>query len=104
MSGTLKQGVSTAVVIGLRNLGNLISSNIFITDQAPTYRAGFGTGIGMSCLSAVASTVLLVGMTVENKRREQGKRDYRLESVDAENLGDSHPDFRYNTLMVWDLS
>lgn len=95
VSGSLKQGVATAVVIGLGNLANLVSSNVFITDQAPTYRTGFGTGLASSCLAGVAATVLLVGMWIENGRRDRGKRDYRLEWENVGNLGDDHPNFRY---------
>jgi len=96
VSGSLKQGVATGVVIGLGNLANLISSNVFITDQAPTYPVGFGTGLAMTAFAGVTATVLLVGMWMENKRRDHGKRDYRLELVEeVENLGDDHPHFRY---------
>lgn len=78
-----------------RKPGQLDIEQCFHYCITPTYPAGLGTGIGMSRLSAVAATVLLVELTVENKRRDQGKRDYRLESEDAENLGDSYPNFRY---------
>jgi hypothetical protein len=33
----------------------------------------------------------------ENRKREQGDRDWRLEEPDADNLGDDHPMFRLTT-------
>jgi hypothetical protein len=33
----------------------------------------------------------------ENKKRDRGDRDWRLQEVDADNLGDDHPTFRLVT-------
>lgn len=97
VSGSLKQGIATGVVIGLGNLGNFCSSNVFIADQAPTYPVGFGVGLAVTCFAALPATGLLVGLWIENRKRERGDRDWRLglEAREVENLGDAHPRFRY---------
>jgi hypothetical protein len=48
-------------------------------------------------MCAAACTVLFLGARRENKKRDRGERDWRLEGEDADNLGDDHPHFRYAT-------
>lgn len=70
---------------------------IFLAKEAPTYKTGFGVGLAMVWLTAITSTVFLFWVLRENKIRDQGGRDYRLQLPEDErnNLGDDHPDFRY---------
>ncbi|KAL8809274.1 MAG: hypothetical protein Q9200_003564 [Gallowayella weberi] len=97
LGGHYKRGIGAAMQIGLGNLGGIVASNIYITEQAPTFHAGFGTSIAFQWLTAVASTVFLVGLMMENKKRKQGLRDYRytLPPAEQDNLGDDHPSFRF---------
>ena len=44
---------------------------------------------------AAACLTLLIGNVWENRKRERGERDWRLEGEDADNLGDDHPHFRF---------
>jgi hypothetical protein len=46
-------------------------------------------------MCAAACVVLLLGVRAENKKRDRGERDWRLEGEDADNLGDDHPHFRF---------
>lgn len=98
MGGHYKRSVAAAVQIGLGNCAGFIASNVYITSEAPTYRTGYGVGLGLICLSFIASTCLLVYMFMENKKRDQGGRDYRLQLPPDElnNLGDDHPSFRFS--------
>jgi hypothetical protein len=34
---------------------------------------------------------------LENKKRDRGERDHRLNWSDVDNLGDDHPSFRFAT-------
>lgn len=72
-------------------------SNIYITSQAPQYHVGFGVGFGFLGLCMASATALLFYLRRENRLRDQGKRDHRLDLADDEkqNLGDHHPSFRF---------
>jgi hypothetical protein len=95
MGGHYKRSISSAVQIGFGNMGGIVASNIFITNQAPRYPVGYGVSLGFIWMTAIASTGLLLGLRAENKRRERGERDWRLDTPEADNLGDDHPHFRF---------
>ncbi|KAL8859439.1 MAG: hypothetical protein Q9178_004117 [Gyalolechia marmorata] len=97
LGGHYKRGIGAAMQVGLGNLGGIVASNIYLADQAPTYPTGFGTSIAFQWLTALALTAFLVGLMRENKKREEGGRDYRynLTKAEQENLGDDHPRFRF---------
>jgi hypothetical protein len=85
--------------IGLGNMGGIVASNIFITSQAPRYPVGYGVSLAMLIMCCAACTVFFFGLKVENKKRDQGLRDSRFQEGERElrNMGDDHPDFRFNT-------
>jgi len=95
MGGHYKRSVSAAMMIGLGNCGGLVASNVFITNQAPGYVTGYSVTLGLLFMCGVACTVLLFGMRAENKKRDRGERDDRFLALDANNLGDDHPHFRF---------
>lgn len=97
MSGHYKQAIASAVQIGFGNCGGFVASNIFISNEAPYYRSGYGTCLALIWVCVVAATVLFFMLVRENRSREQGKRDYllRLDEQEVGNLGDSHPHFRF---------
>ena len=97
LGGHYKRAVGSAVQVGMGNLSGFISSNIFITKQAPRYPVGYGVALAMTGLAGVAATVLYFGLKRENTRRGRGERDHRLQmsKEELENIGDDHPDFRF---------
>lgn len=99
MSGHYKRAVSSGVQVGLGNVGGIVASNIFLAREAKgaRYPTGYGVSLGMLWICGVASVVLLFYVKRENRRRERGERDYRLEAEDSGNLGDDHPHFRFMT-------
>lgn len=84
--------------IGFGNAGGLIASNVFITTQAPRYPVGYGVSLALLVLCGFMCTVFFFGLYRENKKRERGERDYRYteEAADLDNMGDDHPEFRFN--------
>jgi hypothetical protein len=94
-AGHYKRSISSAMMIGFGNCGGIIASNIYITSERPQYPTGLGVSLGLLWVCAIASTIFLVGMRWESKRRDAGARDERLEGADGDNLGDDHPNFRY---------
>ncbi|KAJ3557628.1 hypothetical protein NPX13_g9888 [Xylaria arbuscula] len=95
VSGHYKRSVSSAFQVGFGNVGGIVASNIFIQSEAPRYRTGYGVSLSFLGLCAIASTVLFFGIKRENRKRDHGDRDYRLEMDDAHNLGDDHPHWRF---------
>lgn len=98
MSGHYKRSIAAAMQVGFGNCGGIVASNIYITSEAPRYRTGYGTSLGLLWVCAIMCTVLFFGVTRENRKRDRGERDYRLENdTDKDNLGDDHPHFRFAT-------
>ena len=97
MGGHYKRSINAAMQVGFGNLGGIVASNIFITDQKPTYPVGYGVSLGLMWVSGIACTILFIGMKLENKKRARGERDSRLAlpKEEVENLGDDHPSFRF---------
>lgn len=95
MGGHYKRAISSAMMIGFGNAGGIVASNIFITEEAPGYMTGYGTSLGLLWLCGICCTVFLFGVMYENRKRERGGRDYRLEEPDFGNHGDDTPNFRF---------
>lgn len=97
MAGHYKRSVNAAMQIGFGNIGGIIASNIFPSDEAPRFITGYSVNVGLIWLAAIAAVVLLLLMKSENDKRDQGKRDQMLQLPEDEkdNLGDDHPRFRF---------
>lgn len=97
MGGHYKRSISAAMQIGFGNIGGIIASNIYITDQKPRYPVGYGVSLALLWLCGIACTVLFIGLKLENNKRGRGERDgrYDLPQEEQENLGDDHPRFRF---------
>jgi cyanate permease len=95
MTGHYKRSIASAMMVGFGNCGGIVASNIFITGEAPRYTTGYATSLGLLWMCAAACVVLLFGVRAENKKRDRGERDWRLDTPDADNLGDDHPHFRF---------
>ncbi|KAF7905336.1 uncharacterized protein EAF01_005857 [Botrytis porri] len=108
MAGHYKRSISTALQIGVGNIGGIVASNIFITNQAPEYPVGYGVSLGMLVMCGIMCTVFFFGLKRENGIRDRGGRDYRYreeeerkrKNVDERkeeegNWGDDWPGFRF---------
>ncbi|KAA8571571.1 hypothetical protein EYC84_001569 [Monilinia fructicola] len=111
MAGHYKRSISTAAQIGIGNIGGIIASNIFITNQAPRYPVGYGVSLGMLLMCGAMCTAFFFGLKRENGIRDRGGRDYRFredeerkrrnrarsdgEQEEEGNWGDDWPGFRF---------
>ncbi|KAL2857209.1 major facilitator superfamily domain-containing protein [Aspergillus pseudoustus] len=95
--GQYKRSIGVAMVVGGGNCGGIIASNIFLESEAPSYTTGFSVCLGLLLLTAMTSIGFAVGLSLENRARDRGERDYRLteDQDEADNLGDDHPNYRY---------
>ncbi|KAL5358396.1 major facilitator superfamily domain-containing protein [Aspergillus floccosus] len=98
LSGHYKRAIGLAIQIGFGNLGGIVASNIFNSDAAPRYTVGYSVSLAMIVLCGIMSTVFAAGLVIENKKRDQGKRDDRFELDEniRNNLGDDDPTFRFS--------
>ncbi|KAI1390349.1 MFS general substrate transporter [Hypoxylon trugodes] len=97
IEGVYKRGVVLGFVIGWGNLNGIVSSNIYFSP--PRYLEGHGVMVAYMALFLFGGSLLMTTLLrIENKKRRQGGRDYRIEGKSAkeiEALGDDKPDFLY---------
>jgi len=97
MGGHYKRSMAAAIQVGIGNCGGIIASNVFIITEKPRYKTGFGTAMGLLCFCAIMATLMFLGLKFENRKRDRGDRDYRLDESSLDNMGDDHPSFRFTT-------
>ncbi|KAL0933270.1 major facilitator superfamily transporter [Colletotrichum truncatum] len=92
------RNVASAAVSAIANIGSIAATWSYINTDAKTgYRIGNSLNTATAASVIIASLGLVAYQTWENKKREQGGRDYRLQAPEDEvaNLGHRHPKFRY---------
>ncbi|KAF4332009.1 tartrate transporter [Fusarium beomiforme] len=94
MGGHYKRSIASASQVGFGNLGGIVASNVYLTREAPEYWTGLGVSLGMVWICGISCTAFYFLAIRENKKRDRGERDHRLQGVDADNLGDDHPHWR----------
>ncbi|KAE8151332.1 vitamin H transporter [Aspergillus avenaceus] len=94
----LGKGVKRSVGMGLLpafgNCDAFVSGTVFITSQSPRYPVGFRVGLAFGVVAGLACTVYYFALRAENRRRE-GKSDQSVPEGGMLDMGDSHPEFRY---------
>ncbi|KAI9697472.1 MAG: hypothetical protein M1820_007807 [Bogoriella megaspora] len=97
VSGHYKRAISTAIQISIGNCAGFVGSNIFIDDDAPAFKVGYGVSLACIWLTVVTSSIFVAGLKWENRKRDKGERDWRysLPADEVKNLGDEHPSWRF---------
>ena len=93
-----KRAVGQAMAMTVANISGTFTPFLYRTQDKPLYRLGHA-----GCLGFVVLTIVMHGLTTvllkrENKKRDCGERDYRLQgktSDEIARLGDNHPEYRY---------
>ncbi|KAF8586047.1 MFS general substrate transporter [Ramaria rubella] len=73
--GSFKRGVTIAMAVGFGNLQGAITSNIYRARDTPWYTLGHAIQLAYITVGFVATTMLILLLRTENKRRERGERD-----------------------------
>jgi MFS family permease len=92
-----KRAIALAASVNFGTAGSFVSSNVFLLRETPRFHTGFSTGLGLACMSATAATIIYVGCRIENKKRDERRK--QLPDVledNADLMGDKHPDFRFS--------
>lgn len=91
-----------ALLISVGNMGGIAGSNIFLSRQAPTYPAGFGTGLGIAVIAIGMAYLLRRACHSENEKRRlliehEGAAAIKARYTEQEllDLGDKSPFFVY---------
>lgn len=97
LCGRWKRAFGAALQVMLGNFSGIVGSNIFLMNEKPRYVTGYSMAMAMMWFGTLAAFGLFLVMWRENKKRDAGERDYRLELPEDErnNLGDDHPSFRF---------
>ncbi|PGH17189.1 hypothetical protein AJ79_01327 [Helicocarpus griseus UAMH5409] len=98
MGGHYKRGISSAMQIGIGNIGGIIASNLFFRSEAPLYPSGYGGCLALVCVCGITCVVFFFYLRRENRIRDKGLRDnlLQLPENEVDNLGDDHPSFRFS--------
>ncbi|KAL4866497.1 hypothetical protein BDV12DRAFT_199096 [Aspergillus spectabilis] len=99
IGGSLKRSVGIAMHVGFGNLGGVLASFIYRTQDRPHYRVGHGTLIGTLTMSTILCTIMTIYLRRENARRDRefkapGEYSESEKSAEREK-GDFATFFRY---------
>lgn len=70
LAPTFKRAIGMALLMTLGNLGGAIGSNIFLAEQSPRYRLGYGFSLGVVMLAILSIFVLRYSNRALNRKRD----------------------------------
>lgn len=92
VEGVYKRAVTMGIVVGWGNLNGIVSSNIYLSKDAPAYRLGHGVVLCYLLLFLLGSSLYMqFRLASENSKRRSGLRDRLTEGkskAEVELLGD----------------
>lgn len=96
LAGHLRRSTGSAFQVAFGNIGGIITSFAFPAADGPRYTLGYGLCVGFVCLSMLASTSYMIGVTLENRSRDRNAGNgTALSAEEKERAGDLNPDYRY---------
>ncbi|KAK9425601.1 putative Major facilitator superfamily (MFS) profile domain-containing protein [Seiridium unicorne] len=90
LRGRASQSFGTAILLGIGNCANFVSSNVFITTQSPRYPVGFGTGLGITALAFPVMLLTMIIFIMHNK-----KIDRKIAALQPGEELDDQVDYKY---------
>jgi MFS family permease len=97
-SGPMVRAIASAFNISLGSIGGLVATWTYLATDAPKYTKGHAVNLAMGVVVMIVAAAGSLNLKLENKRRDEGKRDHVLEGLTEEEIGElghSHPNFRY---------
>ncbi|KAI1501248.1 MFS general substrate transporter [Biscogniauxia marginata] len=95
LGGHHRRSIGTAWQVGFGNIGGIIATYAFLDSDAPQYKNGYSICLGFTCLSALSSTLYLISIHLENRKRAKAVTNVGLSDYEKTELGDLNPEFRY---------
>ena len=97
-AGPSVRAVSSAYIVTLGSAGATVATWTYLRTDGPAYRKGHAVNLGAECAAACIALALILYTTWENRQRDSGNRDHRLQGKtrqEIDELGYRHPEFRY---------
>ncbi|ETN46978.1 uncharacterized protein HMPREF1541_01168 [Cyphellophora europaea CBS 101466] len=97
-AGPNVRAVASGYIVSLGTMGGILATWAYLRDDAPLYHIGHNINLSMQVLVLCLASFGIYWCHRENRLRDQGKRDHRLNGLtEAEqaDLGHLHPSFRY---------
>ncbi|EKM81340.1 hypothetical protein AGABI1DRAFT_72253 [Agaricus bisporus var. burnettii JB137-S8] len=92
------RAIAAALIPGIGALGSIIAVWTYLPGDAPNFRTGNSINLAAGIAVIVFVSIGMLYLRHENRKRDHGGRDYRLEGKTEEeirDLGYRHPGFRY---------
>ena len=93
-----KRAFASGIFITIGNSAGVPAPFLYSTFDAPLYRPGYGATIGMLLLAMSVHTVVYLHFRNKNKRKREGKEDWRVEGKTEEEIsemGEHNPRYMY---------
>lgn len=93
-----KRAFSTGMHLTIGNSSGVASPFLFSQSFAPAFTTSYAASIGLLGVSLILNIILHLHFKRQNKLRDEGKQDYRMEGltdVEIEALGEKSPRFRF---------
>ncbi|KAL8715207.1 MAG: hypothetical protein Q9220_001165 [cf. Caloplaca sp. 1 TL-2023] len=98
VSGQTKRATANAMQISIGNLGAVLGTQLYRSNDVPRFFLGHSFALGYLCMNVVVVGTLWMVLKKENARRDRGERDDRLVNIDEDEwLGDEDPRWRFQT-------
>jgi hypothetical protein len=98
-SGPAIRAVSGGWIVTLGTIGGIVATWTYLSKDAPSYPIGHSINLTAQCIVFGLASFGIGYCWYENRLRERGGRNYRLDGLSTEaekrDLGYRHPDFRY---------
>lgn len=92
------RAILSALIPGLGTIGSVVSTWTYTANFAPDFTPGNAINVATTTCVFVIGAFLTAYVKWENRRRERGDLDYRLEGLtekQQQELGHKHPNFRF---------
>ncbi|TKA60620.1 hypothetical protein B0A49_12777 [Cryomyces minteri] len=89
------RATGTGFQIMVANMAAFIATFTYLPKDAPRFITGHAINLGVLGLSLILIVTMLLYLSFENKKREKGGRNNRLQEGPEHMLGYRHPNFRY---------
>lgn len=98
VSGQTKRATAGAMQISIGNLGAVLGTQLYRSGDGPRFFLGHGFALGYLCCNVLVVGALWSVLRAENKARDRGERDGRLNGIGQDEwLGDGDPRWRFQT-------
>ncbi|KAI3337114.1 MFS general substrate transporter [Xylariaceae sp. AK1471] len=95
LGGHHRRAIGSAWQIGFGNLGGIVATYLFLDTDAPYFTKGYAVCLGFIILSGTSSSLYLLSIYMENRRRAKTAINISLSESEKTEMGDLNPEYRY---------